>query len=107
MKNPERIALTMKRFIGCILALLLSLTFTGCTAGTASTLPAPNVSNPKPDLPADYAPPPAMPDIGPSSNSTLTPGIKRSTESTEYPVIDGSTSTITMHAAIRAHLTGE
>jgi hypothetical protein len=72
----------MKRVISCVLAALLVLSLAACNGGGKNT-PPPGASGGI-DLP-EMNPPMPLP---------------------EYPIIDGSSSTETMDAAIRAYLTG-
>ena len=96
-RKPFSRGAILKRIITFALVTLLMLSLTACSNGSAETAsPPPVVEN---DAATMTAQPPAPDYVTGSMNPPmLLP---------EYPVIDGSSSTTIMHAAIRAYLTDE
>ncbi|MCL2002809.1 MAG: substrate-binding domain-containing protein [Oscillospiraceae bacterium] len=82
----------MKRLVVFAIFLALILPLAAC-GGTVSPEPSP-------------APGAPSPEISPPQDAESPVGYNPPMPPPEYPVIDGSSSTILMHAAIRAHLTG-
>jgi len=87
----------MKRNIICALILLLVLSIAACSNGDPDTTSPPSVTG---DGAVSTSPPPQIIDDDVVSMNPPMPA-------PEYAVIDGSSSTVIMHSAIRAYLTDE
>jgi phosphate transport system substrate-binding protein len=86
----------MKKIVPCVIALLLMLSLVACNKSSNSGGDSTNT------------PPSSTPSDKPSGNGSVEmPEMKPPMPLPEYPIIDGSSSTITMHAAIRAYLLDE